>query len=255
MKPIMNRALLSSILIALAMLTGCATTAPVGEAKYRLSDFEKPGTDAELDISDPLEPLNKSLYRFNYYFDSYFFIPLVDAYQFVIPDYAEQRIASFFDNIADIRNTFNGALQLKPASTGTSLSRFAINSTVGVFGLWDPASTWGLQRQDEDFGQTLGHYGVDNGPYLVLPVFGPPTCATRAVCWSMAGFSPALIHSISKRMTWIRRTTRYTPSRPENANRSAITKAAHPSNTSSSACSTPQNGNCRLRNSVLTPVA
>ncbi|MCP5267481.1 MAG: VacJ family lipoprotein [Zoogloeaceae bacterium] len=169
----MNRALLSSILIALAMLTGCATTAPVGEAKYRLSDFEKPGTDAELDISDPLEPLNKSLYRFNYYFDSYFFIPLVDAYQFVIPDYAEQRIASFFDNIADIRNTFNGALQLKPASTGTSLSRFAINSTVGVFGLWDPASTWGLQRQDEDFGQTLGHYGVDNGPYLVLPVFGP----------------------------------------------------------------------------------
>ena len=70
-------------------------------------------------------------------------------------------------------NFTNNLLQLKIKKTGITLARFAINTTVGIAGLWDPATHWGLKRQPEDFGQTLGHYGVGNGPYIVLPIFGP----------------------------------------------------------------------------------
>ena len=170
---LINRLHFCAILTGIMMLTGCASTAPIGEARYQLNDFEKPGTTDDLTVSDPLEPMNKTLYRFNYYFDSFLFIPVVEAYQFVMPDFAEQGVSNFLDNIGEIGNLFNGVLQLKPETSLITLSRLTINSTAGFLGFLDPASEWGLQRQDQDFGQTLGHYGVGNGPYLVLPVLGP----------------------------------------------------------------------------------
>ncbi len=110
-----------------------------------------------------------------------------------MPDYAEDRVSSFVDNVYEFNNFTNNLLQLKLKKTGITLSRFVINTTVGVAGLWDPATHWGLRRQPEDFGQTLGHYGVGHGPYIVLPVFGPSNLrdttglVTDAVAFSVAG--------------------------------------------------------------------
>jgi phospholipid-binding lipoprotein MlaA len=98
---------------------------------------------------------------------------VVNAYRFVMPDYAENRVSDFLDNVLEISNLTNCILQIKPKETGITIGRILINSTVGIFGLWDPATQMGLARQDEDFGQTLGYYGIGNGPYLVLPIFGP----------------------------------------------------------------------------------
>lgn len=169
----MTRIHLVLLLGFVALLAGCSTPMPVERAKYALSDFEPPGTVHPLEVSDPLSPANKELYRFNYYFDRYLFIPVVNTYEFILPDYAERRVSSFFNNIGEFGNFMNAALQLKPKSAGITLSRFAINSTIGIAGLWDPATHWNLSRQDEDFGQTLGRYGTGSGPYIVLPVLGP----------------------------------------------------------------------------------
>jgi len=169
----MKRTLPFLLLLVLAMLVGCATQPPANRAKYVISDFEQPGKVRPLEVSDPIGPINKGLYRFNYNFDRYVFLPVVNTYEFIMPNYVEKRVSNFFDNIGEFGNFTNGVLQLKPKSAGITLSRFVINSTVGIAGLWDPATHWKLQRQDEDFGQTLGRYGVGNGPYIVLPVMGP----------------------------------------------------------------------------------
>ena len=161
------------LLAGITMLSGCAASVPAGRAKYNLSDFEKPGTVRPLDVSDPIETVNRGLYRFNYNFDRFLFLPVVNTYEFIMPNYVEKRVSNFFDNIGEFGNFTNGLLQLKPKSAGITLSRFVINSTVGIAGLWDPATHWKLQRQDEDFGQTLGRYRAGNGPYIVLPIFGP----------------------------------------------------------------------------------
>ena len=155
------------------LLTGCAATPPAGKARYTLADFEPPGAAHPLDVADPIAPTNKELYRFNYYFDRYLFLPVVDGYEYVMPDYAEKRVSNFLDNLGEFGNFSNAVLQLKPKSAGITLSRFMINSTLGIGGLWDPASNWKLPRQDEDFGQTLGAWGLGSGPYLVLPFAGP----------------------------------------------------------------------------------
>jgi phospholipid-binding lipoprotein MlaA len=124
-------------------------------------------------MNDPIEGLNRGTYRFNYYFDKYLFLPVVNGYRFVMPDYAEQRVSNFYDNIYEIETFTNSLLQFKLKKTGITAARFVVNSTVGIAGLWDPATGWGLLRQEEDFGQTLGHYGVGTGAYVVLPVAGP----------------------------------------------------------------------------------
>lgn len=169
----MKRALTFLLLLVVALLAGCATQPPANRAKYTLSDFEQPGKVHPLEVSDPISSVNKGLYRFNYNFDRFLFLPVVNTYEFIMPNYVEKRVSNFFDNIGEFGNFTNGVLQLKPKSAGITLSRFLINSTVGIAGLWDPATHWKLQRQDEDFGQTLGHYGAGNGPYLVLPILGP----------------------------------------------------------------------------------
>jgi phospholipid-binding lipoprotein MlaA len=169
----MIRTCLILLLSAVVLVAGCATTPPANPAKYQISDFEAQGAERPLAVSDPIVSVNKGLYRFNYNFDRYLFLPVVNTYEFILPNYVEQRVSNFMDNIGEFGNFTNGVLQLKPKSAGVTLSRFLINSTVGIAGLWDPATHWGLQRQDEDFGQTLGHYGVGNGPYIVLPILGP----------------------------------------------------------------------------------
>jgi len=164
-------------LLSVFFLSGCSTLPKPGPdtepAMRQKADLISEGTKLDVEVYDPIEGFNRGTYRFNYYFDKYVFLPIVSGYKFIMPDYAEDRVSSFVDNIYEFNNFTNNLLQLKLKKTGITLSRFVINTTVGVAGLWDPATHWGLRRRPEDFGQTLGHYGVGHGPYIVLPFFGP----------------------------------------------------------------------------------
>jgi phospholipid-binding lipoprotein MlaA len=124
---------------------------------------------------DPLEPINRAIFGFNEVIDDAILEPVAIGYRAVTPDPIEDSVSNFFNNLGEINNIFNSALQLKLDKTVSSSARFVINSTVGVFGLFDIASSLGIERHREDFGQTLGYYGVPAGPYLVLPFFGPST--------------------------------------------------------------------------------
>jgi phospholipid-binding lipoprotein MlaA len=124
---------------------------------------------------DPLEPMNRSIYGFNDALDRSVIRPVARAYQDVTPDPIRTGIGNFFANLADVWSTVNNALQLKPAQTLETGARVVVNTVVGVFGLLDVATTLKLERHPEDFGQTLGYWGVPSGPYLVLPVLGPST--------------------------------------------------------------------------------
>jgi phospholipid-binding lipoprotein MlaA len=117
--------------------------------------------------------LNRRIYYFNFYFDKYVFLPVTRGYEFVMPNFAERGVSNFFSNLSDIGVLVNSALQVKGKSTWVTTQRLVVNSTVGVVGLWDPATKWGRHKQSEDFGQTLGRYGIGKGPFLVLPFFGP----------------------------------------------------------------------------------
>jgi phospholipid-binding lipoprotein MlaA len=164
------------LLAGLMGLTGCSTMPVVigPEVQPPVRSYTVPaGVKPLLAVADPVEGFNRGAYRFNYYFDKYLFIPVVRTYEFVLPDYAEDRVSSFMDNIGEFGNFYNNLLQGKFKATGITLGRFVGNTTVGVVGLWDPATRWGWKRQEEDLGQTLGRYGVGKGGYLVLPVLGP----------------------------------------------------------------------------------
>jgi phospholipid-binding lipoprotein MlaA len=161
----------------LLLLCGCSTlphTGPDTVSPLRTyEDIVKDGDGGLLDVPDSIEGFNRGAYRFNYYFDRYFLHPIVQGYEFILPEYAQDRVSSALDNIGEIGNLTNNLLQLKFNAVGITLGRFVINSTVGLAGLWDPATRWGLARQRQDFGLTLAHYGAGNGSYLVLPIFGP----------------------------------------------------------------------------------
>jgi len=129
--------------------------------------------DNPLAISDPLEPINRAMYSFNAQLDRWLLMPVIGAYEKVIPKFARKGVTNFFDNLDDIRTGINQILQLRPKRALETGGRFLTNTTLGVAGLWDPASRFNIPKHDEDFGQTLGRYGVGPGPYLVLPLFGP----------------------------------------------------------------------------------
>jgi phospholipid-binding lipoprotein MlaA len=144
-----------------------------GQAMWEVSAIVREDVQYPIDVYDPMEGFNRRVYKFNAQFDEYVFLPVVRGYETVMPDYVEDRISNFFNNVLDIRNLINSALQLKGQTTLTTGGRFLINTILGIGGLWDHATGWGLPQQPEDFGQTLGHYGVGDGPFLVLPIFGP----------------------------------------------------------------------------------
>lgn len=124
---------------------------------------------------DPWEGFNRAMFSFNETLDRYAVKPLAQGYRYVTPDIAEKGVSNVFDNLADIGNLVNNLLQLKFEAAGQTFARLTFNSTFGLLGLIDVATPMGLQAQPEDFGQTLGYWGVGSGPYLVLPFFGPST--------------------------------------------------------------------------------
>ncbi len=164
--------------VAVLVLVGCST-APVqkGEVVEPIFPTDRilaeDVTPIDEHISDPFEGFNRAVYRFNYHFDHIALFPAISLYEFVTPELLQKGISNFFNNLFDITSFINSVLQLSAKKSATMLGRVVINSTIGIAGLWDPATRMGLTRYEEDFGQTLGHYGVGNGPFLVIPVLGP----------------------------------------------------------------------------------
>jgi phospholipid-binding lipoprotein MlaA len=167
------------ILLAVLQLGACSTApiqkgAVIEEPYFAPQDVLVPGaTYISEEIPDPWEGFNRTMYRFNYQFDKYVFLPAVHVYEAVLPNFAEEGIHNFFNNIRDITTLINSILQLSADKTAITTQRLMWNTTVGLLGFVDVASTFDLPRQQEDFGQTLGHWGVGAGPYLVLPIYGP----------------------------------------------------------------------------------
>lgn len=162
-----------SIMLSLP-LAGCAASMVNSQAevpaRHSISEFRDQNF---AEISDPWEGFNRRIYRLNYYLDTYLFLPVVNGYEFVTPAIVQRRVSSFYNNLGEVRNFTNSVFQLKGTESMTTLGRFVTNSTVGIGGLFDPATTFGLERHDQDFGKTLGYWGTDSGPYLVMPIFGP----------------------------------------------------------------------------------
>ncbi len=124
---------------------------------------------------DPWESVNRVTFRFNDIIDTYALKPIAQGYQFIAPQFVEDGVHNFFNNIGDVGNFANNVLQAKPAAAGVDTARLIFNTTFGLLGFIDVGTRMGLQRSDEDFGQTLGYWGVSSGPYVVLPLLGPST--------------------------------------------------------------------------------
>ena len=124
---------------------------------------------------DPWEAVNRPIFRFNDTLDTYALKPLAKGYQAVTPQFLEDGIHNIFRNLGDVTNLVNDLLQLKPHAAGVDTARLIVNTTFGLGGFFDVGTKMGLQRNDEDFGQTLGYWGVGSGPYVMLPLLGPST--------------------------------------------------------------------------------
>ena len=146
---------LISIMMLVFLLSSCSTT---GSSK-----------------NDPLEPMNRAIFQFNEVVDDNIFEPVAKTYKYVTPDPVETGVSNFFSNIGEVSTIANDVFQFKFKQAGYDFLRFSINTTIGVFGIFDVASSVGLNKNKEDFGQTLGYWGIPQGPYLVLPFFGAST--------------------------------------------------------------------------------
>jgi phospholipid-binding lipoprotein MlaA len=129
-------------------------------------------TTAGSDPRDPLEGFNRAMFSFNEGFDEAIGKPISTAYRDLLPAPVRTWARNFFANLYDLWTGFNNLIQGKPADAVTDWARFAFNSTLGVFGFNDVATSMGLEKHDEDFGQTLGRWGMDDGAYLVWPFWG-----------------------------------------------------------------------------------
>jgi phospholipid-binding lipoprotein MlaA len=141
------------IALSIVLLGGCATNNP----------------------RDPFEPVNRGIYQFNEGVDKAVLKPVAQAYRTVLPQFVRSSVSNFFSNINDVVVGLNNLLQGKFTSAYSDLGRIAINTTLGLGGLFDIASEAGIEKHDEDFGQTLGYWGLQDGPFLMLPLFGPST--------------------------------------------------------------------------------
>jgi phospholipid-binding lipoprotein MlaA len=139
--------------LAVATLSGCATNNP----------------------KDPLEPFNRTMFKFNDAIDQAALKPAATAYKRATPSFVQTGVNNFFGNLADVWTGLNNLAQGKGERGMSDLTRVSLNSTFGLFGLLDIASEAGLKKHNEDFGQTLGYWGVPSGPYVMLPILGPST--------------------------------------------------------------------------------
>lgn len=138
------------------------------------------GCAAAKDPRDPFEPFNRGVYKFNNAVDEAVLQPTARAYRAVLPPFVRRSVSNVFSNMADVRVGLNNALQGKFTAAYVDFGRVAINSTLGVLGLFDIASEAGIEKHNEDFGQTLGWWGFADGPFIMLPLFGPSSVRDTA---------------------------------------------------------------------------
>ena len=161
----LNKKLINILMcMGIALMAGCATT----QQTERVAKI------------DPFESVNRAVFTFNENADEYVIKPVAEAYQFVLPDFVRTGVTNFFSNIGDVFVAVNNLLQGKPGNAANDIGRFLVNSTIGILGLFDVATDAGLEKNKEDFGQTLGVWGVPSGPYVVLPLFGPSSVRDTA---------------------------------------------------------------------------
>ena len=127
------------------------------------------------DARDPWEPMNRSIYQFNDALDTAALKPAAQLYVRVLPSMVRTGVSNFMGNLGDVWSMANSAMQLKGQATVETFMRININTFMGLGGILDVASEMGIEKRREDFGQTLGYWGVQPGPYVMLPVFGPST--------------------------------------------------------------------------------
>jgi phospholipid-binding lipoprotein MlaA len=139
-------------------------------------------------IYDPFEDFNRAVFEFNDVFDRFLLRPVAWVYGKVTPDPAKRSMRNFFRNLRSPARFANDLLQLAPEDAGTTLARFVVNSTFGVGGLFEVAEDWGLKHKPADFGQTLHRYGVQGGPYIIIPFIGPSTMRDAAGTLADTGF-------------------------------------------------------------------
>ena len=164
-------------LLLLVFLGGCSTTAEHKSGSFQAPIHRGLAADPEVErpflVEDPLEGFNRKMYHFNAQLDRYVYLPVVEVYEAVLPDSMQQGISNIFNNFKEIPIFVNSVLQGNPKKASVSLGRFVFNTTIGLGGIIDVLGNGGIPQENEDFGQTLGVWGVPPGPYLVLPVLGP----------------------------------------------------------------------------------
>jgi phospholipid-binding lipoprotein MlaA len=171
------------IAVAAGFLGGCATS---GNSK------------------DPIEGFNRAMFSFNEGLDAVVIKPVAQGYDAVLPNPIQAGVTNFFGNIADFFIGVNNLLQGKPGQAGSDLFRLAINSTIGVLGVIDVATELGIEKHEEDFGQTFGRWGVGDGAYVVLPVFGSRTVRdTAGLILDMAADPVGNVDHVATRNTMI----------------------------------------------------
>lgn len=159
MKTTFNRACL---LLACTIFAGCASSGNVAPPESRSP-------------ADPWEPMNRRIDAFNTAGDKVTLKPVAKGYRKVVPSIARRGVSNFYDNLTTPWTAVNNFLQGKGAAGVSDIGRFLINSSVGLLGILDVGTALGLEQHDEDFGQTLAVWGVADGPYVVIPFFGPST--------------------------------------------------------------------------------
>jgi phospholipid-binding lipoprotein MlaA len=173
----MTKSLRAAVAIWGCLLCACATTASEPTAGAELAtEIQTPEpevSEEETTESDPLEPVNRGIFWFDDGLDRVLFEPLAIGWSWITPEVFRIHLGKCFDNLGFPVRFVNNLFQLDARQTGRELGRFVVNSTVGLAGFFDPGTGWGLEKRDEDFGQTLGRWGVPAGPYLVLPLLGP----------------------------------------------------------------------------------
>ncbi len=149
---------------------------------------------------DPLEPINRSVYRFNEGVDRTVLRPVARTYRDTLPLVVRTGVSNFFGNLGDVWNLANNVMQLKLQNSAETFMRLNVNTIFGLGGLLDIASEAGIERHHEDFGQTLGRWGVPTGPYVVLPLLGPSTVRdTAALPVDHYGDALTAVHDIGVR--------------------------------------------------------
>lgn len=164
--------------ILAVMSSGQALAASKDSVNKEKQTLEQPDyldNSDNVKVNDPIEPVNRAIFKFNNVVDHYLLAPVARGYKWAIPQWGRQRVTNVFYNISEPVTVLNSALQADPENAFTSLWRFIINSTFGILGVFDVASELGLKPRQEDFGQTFAAWGWTDAPYFVIPILGPST--------------------------------------------------------------------------------